>query len=166
MRSLQAVTKSSDTRRATFAQCSTLGSHSQPECDKLRLHVCPSFSARSCLSQIVIKAWKRNFHPRFSYSKRSLWSALGKSNHFSFQNIRSMNKDFILSITNGFCVKYGPSEASPHFFFYLQKIILSWGSQFSCVFSVVSTAKQPLSWVASPWLPSVQTAMRTQRGDI
>lgn len=64
------------------------------------------------------------------------------------RTVRSMNKNFILRITSGFCVKYGPLEVSPHFPFYLQKIILSRGSQFSCISSVVSTVKQPLSWVA------------------
>lgn len=140
MRSLQALTRSSDTRRATFAQPPTLGSHSQPECNKGHLRVCPSFSARSCLSQMVVKAWKGNFHPQFGYSKRSLWFVLLASPAISAsRTVKTMNKVFILSTTNGLVhsVNYGPFEVSPRFPFYLQKVALSWVSQFS-VFPLLS----------------------------
>lgn len=133
-----------------------LGSHSQPECDREHLHVCLSFSARSCLFQVVVKAGTGTFHPRFTYSNRSLSFLLLASTTISAsRTVRSMNKNFILSIASGFCVEYGPFEASPRFPFYFQKIILRWGSQFSCVSSVVSTVKQPLSWVAFLWVLSV-----------
>lgn len=53
--------------------------------------------------------------------------------------LRTMNKVFILSTTNGLVhsVNYGPFEVSPRFPFCLQKLALSWVSQFS-VFPLLS----------------------------